>query len=143
MLTMPKTGPGASATSAHDQPTRAVSQGTMRIVSMVSRNPMQVCTVSAVPTCDGSDSSLTAAENCALSATTANPQTRQTMVRIAGVANVPPTTRQQAPEITRLTVAIAVRPQRSARRPARALPSAPIATAEKPATRAAASLHPA
>jgi hypothetical protein len=50
MATAPATGPTASSSTAHRQPTSPNTQGTALIVTTVSRKPIAVCVVSAVPT---------------------------------------------------------------------------------------------
>ena len=72
---MPSSGPGTSSSEAQRQPASDATRGSSSIVTMVSRKPRQVCRVSAVPTYSTGEYSLTSAENCAESATTAKPQT--------------------------------------------------------------------
>ena len=50
IATIPSSGPGTSSSDAHRQPTIAADRGSSSIVTIVSRNPRQVCSVSAVPT---------------------------------------------------------------------------------------------
>ena len=50
MATAPAAGPTASSSTAARHPTRSTTQGTALIVTTVSRNPMAVCVVRAVPT---------------------------------------------------------------------------------------------
>ena len=91
-------------------------------------NPSAVCSVSIVPTRDGSDSSATDAENCAESATMLIPQTMQTA--ISGHADPPnsrPIEAAQLPLTAIATIVSVVRPNRSARNPAPTQPIAPEA----------------
>ena len=63
----------------------------------VSRKPSAVCNVSAVPTYLASDASLTIAENCAESATTAIPHTSETSNTTYVWPNDNAINKQQAP----------------------------------------------
>ena len=49
MASSPATGPAASVRKAYRQPTASAIKGTIWMVTMVSRNPIAVCVVSAVP----------------------------------------------------------------------------------------------
>ena len=60
--------------NAQCQPTRDATAGSSRMLTIVSRNPRQICSVSAVPTCVLGLNSETSAENCAESATIEKPQ---------------------------------------------------------------------
>ena len=50
MATAPATGPAARSSTAQRQPTSPTTHGTALIVTTVSRKPIAVCVVSAVPT---------------------------------------------------------------------------------------------
>jgi len=50
IASVPSVGPGTSSRNAHRQPTTDAIMGISRMVTMVSRNPAHICTVSAVPT---------------------------------------------------------------------------------------------
>ena len=50
ILQMPSIGPTANIGNASLQPTTLTTGGTAWIVRVVKRNPIDVCTVSAVPT---------------------------------------------------------------------------------------------
>ena len=82
----------------------------------------------------GSPSSVTHAENCAESATTLAPQMAATASSSAGCApNRKPTARQHAPLNIIAAEVTAVRPTRSARRPAATQPNAPASANAKDA----------
>src|SRR5205809_198061 len=99
------------------------------MVKQVSRNPRLVCRVSAVPTSSRGASSLTAAENCAESATTVTPQTSSSgIITARGRANTKPTASAQAPDSVIAALVISVRPQRSAYLPPSQHPNAPLPT---------------
>ena len=75
MAARPASGPSASTQAAYCHPTLVARRGKRSIVTMVSRKPSEVCSVSAVPVASTGARSLTSAENCAESATTAKPHT--------------------------------------------------------------------
>ena len=85
---------GSEDRARHEQqerpppPEAAATSGSSRMLTIVSRKPAQVCSVSAVPTCVRGLYSATSAENCAESATTENPQTTANSSRIASGAAV-------------------------------------------------------
>src|SRR6185436_11985295 len=98
---------------------------------------MQVCIVNAVPRYCGSPSSVTQAENCAESATTAAPQTAATSKSKAGFPpNRNPISKQQLPLIAIAQEVMTVRPRRSARSPAATQPTAPQPITRNEATSA-------
>src|SRR5438132_1950103 len=137
MATTPRAGPGASAPNAHLHPTVERSAPTSAIEAVVSRNPRQIWRVSAVPRYLGSASSVTHAENCALSATTDAPQMTAIASSAAGLApKKNPTARQHAPETAIAAEATAVRPKRSAAIPAATQPAAPAPITRNDATSA-------
>src|ERR1043166_2564520 len=104
---------------------------------VVSRKPMQVCIVNAVPTYCGSPSSVTQAENWAESATTDAPQIAATITsnhRSPPKRN--PVPRQQLPLTAIAHEVITVRPSRSASSPAATQPAAPQPITKNEATSA-------
>lgn len=70
---MPSAGPTASRPNASGQPPASRRCGTAAMEKEVSRKPIAVCRVSAVPTACSVASSVASALNCAESATTENP----------------------------------------------------------------------
>src|SRR6266550_1095013 len=99
------------------------------MVTHVSRNPRLVCRVNAVPTYSRGASSLTAAENCAESATIVTPQrTSSGASSVSGLPNNVPTTSAQHPDTAMAALVMRVRPQRSAPAPPSQQPTAPLAT---------------
>src|SRR5882762_5546 len=99
------------------------------IVAQVSRNPRLVWSVSAVPTYSRGASSLTAAENCAESATALIPQTSSNGMSATSVApKSRPTTLAHVPDTTIAVLVTSVRPQRSAYFPPSQHPIAPLPT---------------
>jgi len=83
------------------------------------------------------------AANWALSATTENPQMRQTTVSQNGWSRRWPAIKAQLPETTRLAMVVQVRPIRSAQAPAKTQPRPPIAIVPKPASAASRGKKPA
>ena len=81
MLQIPHAGPNARNANAHCQPSTLTTAGTAWIVTMVSRNPSEVCNIKAVPTESWGATSVTSALNCAESATTKKPQIQVRMTR--------------------------------------------------------------
>ncbi len=77
----PDRGPIASIVNATPQPNAPDTSTVSHIENAVSRNPTDVCSVSAVPTACGGATSVTSAENCAESATIAKPQTSASSTR--------------------------------------------------------------
>jgi len=65
MASVPRTGPGTRDMNAHFHPVSAAISGTIQMLTMVSRKPPEVCTVSAVPTWARGLYSETSAENWA------------------------------------------------------------------------------
>ena len=102
------------------------------MVIIVNRKPRDVCRVSMVPRYSVSQSSEMQAENCAESATTENPHTRQTARRMDGFPpyNAPARTAHE-PLIVIERIVTVVRPILSARYPARTQPAPPQATTAK------------
>src|SRR5882762_5221858 len=99
------------------------------MVAHVSRNPRLVCSVNAVPTYSRGASSLTAAENCAESATTLIPHTSSNgMSAASGAPNNRPTATAHIPDTTIAVLVTSVRPQRSAYVPPSQEPIAPLPT---------------
>src|SRR4029450_8335477 len=93
---------------------------------VVSKKPMHICSVRAVPMYCRSPSSVTHDENCAESATTVAPQIAATNNSNDGLPpNRKPTTKQQLPLIAIAHEVTTVRPTRSAIKPATAHPIAP------------------
>src|SRR5262245_36191518 len=86
MTAIPAAGPSASTGKAQRQPNDWTIPGTSWIVTMVSRKPSEVWSVSAVPTAWGGAASVTIALNCAESATTKNPHTATSAATSAGGA---------------------------------------------------------
>src|SRR5918995_5819091 len=100
-----------------------------RIVTPVRRKPTEVCSARALPAVPGGDSSLTAVENCAESATTVMPHTTTTarMIQV-GAPNSRPAATALEPDNSIAAIVRVVRPRRSASAPAATQPSAPPAT---------------
>src|SRR5258708_6745862 len=99
------------------------------MVAQVSRNPRLVCSVRAVPTYSCGASSLTAAENCAESATTVMPHRSSSGISAAsGAANSRPTASAQLPDTAIATLVTIERPQRSPYVPPSQQPNAPMPT---------------
>src|SRR5947209_3651244 len=99
------------------------------MVRQVSKKPRLVCRVSAVPTSSRGANSLTAAENCAESATTATPHYNRSGTKTAsGRAKTKPTAKAQHPDTIMAALVTSVRPQRSAYVPPSQQPRAPLAT---------------
>jgi hypothetical protein len=73
---IPSAGPSASTGKAHCHPATATIAGTAWMVTMVSRKPSEVWSVSAVPTAWLGATSVTMALNWAESATMKKPQTQ-------------------------------------------------------------------
>src|SRR5437868_3101949 len=98
IATTPSRGPIVSSANAHRHPTARTAGGISQIDTSVIANPTQVCVVSAVPTYAGGESSVTAVENCAESATTLTPQTSAiAMVSAGDPPNVSPIVAAHAP----------------------------------------------
>ena len=98
------------------------------MVNKVNKKPSVVCSVREVPMMSGRHSSVTQAENWAESATTAKPQIAATITSGTGLPpKRKPMVRAMVPLITSDAVVTAVRPRRSASRPAIRLPGAPAA----------------
>lgn len=96
---IPSAGPSASTGNAQRQPVAAAIAGTSWMVAMVSRNPIDVWSMSAVPTACAGAASVTMALNCAESATTKNPQIAvRTMSSHHGPPNASAASTQQVPE---------------------------------------------
>jgi hypothetical protein len=94
---------------------------------IVSRNPAQTCSVSAVPTCVRGLNSLTSAENCAESATTENPHTIASANSHQGAApKTKPDTAAHTPLTSMAAPATRALPHVSAQNPAIAHPAAPV-----------------
>src|SRR5579862_6714251 len=99
---------------------------------MLSRKPIDVWSVRAVPTASGGADSVTIAENCAESETTKKPQTRTRGARIQGDSDwKQPTTSAQVPLTAMERLTTKGRPLRSASQPPQIEPRAPIPIAEK------------
>src|SRR5688572_25825384 len=112
MATTPRKGPIASVANAQRQPTTATTGGRSQMESVVSAKPTQVCVVRAVPTYAGGDSSVTAVENCAESATTLTPHTSATASVASGAPPyVKPIVAAQSPLTAIAAIVAAVRPQ--------------------------------
>src|SRR6185437_6432475 len=129
---VPKRGPMARGAKAYDQPQCDTQMGTARMLTTVSKNPRQVCMVSAVPTYSAGASSVTHAENCAESATMLTPQISVRAPSTTGDAaarNARPMPNAQQPLITIAVIVMVVRPNRSASEHAATQPIAPAATA--------------
>src|SRR5262245_10288142 len=119
MATTPRTGPIVRVANAQCQPTTPTASGISQIETSVIANPTHVCVVSAVPTYAGGESSVTAVENCAESATTLMPHTSATAsVSDGDPPNVRPITAAHAPLTAMAAIVSVVRPQRSAPAPA-------------------------
>src|SRR6185436_9613458 len=112
-------GPMASGANARSHPQVVAQTGTSRIVTIVSRNPRQVWSVSAVPTYSWGATSVTSAENCAESATIDTPQTNVTATtNRSGPFTRAPTVRAQTPLTAMATMVTGARPAWSAALPA-------------------------
>ena len=71
----PRKGPGTSITKTQRQlPKYSAKTGNNQMTNIVIANPTPIWNANAEPTIDWSESSVTAAENWALSATAVNPQ---------------------------------------------------------------------
>src|SRR6185312_7694632 len=93
---------------------------------VVSKNPMHIWIVNAVPMYCGSPSSVTHEENCAESATTVAPQIVATISSNTGLPPYSsPITKQHEPLIAMAHDVTVVRPTRSAINPATTQPTAP------------------
>src|SRR4051794_13068159 len=98
------------------------------MLTIVSRNPALVCSVSAVPTCVRGVCSVTSAENCAESATAVKPQTIARANRSgSGAPNRSGDARQHAALATIAAPATRALPHSSAHCPATTHPTAPLA----------------
>src|SRR5438552_8080198 len=130
----PKMGPTASTPKAHRQPMAWTMGGTSQIETIVIAKPTQVWVVSAVPTYAGGESSVTAVENCAESATMVMPHTTATRsVSPGGPPNVRPMRSAQSPLTAMAAIVEVVRPQRSETIPPSQQPRAPLAMTAKAA----------
>ncbi len=108
------------------------THGMIWIASTVRAKPIPSCSVTAVPTKRGSASSVTAAENWALSATIVTPQTSATSAKSQpGPSKAKPITSAEAPESPIISAVVAQRPIRSDSAPARTQPKPPDATTRK------------
>ena len=135
IATTPNRGPNARIGKAHCQDQMSANQGTPRMVTRVKRNPRAVCNVSAVPRTSSAEVSVTMAENCAESATTLKPQTRNTgRTRITDLPNTNGVIRAHAPDIAIDPPATNARPCRSAQIPANQAPAPPTAMTVKVTT---------
>ena len=93
---------------------------------IVNKKPRLVCTVTMVPTSQGSLSSITLAENCAESATTVMPQMENNSTTSHGAPpKANPTSRAQVPLMPIAPMVRVVRPTRSAKNPPARQPAAP------------------
>ncbi len=96
---------------------------------IVSKNPSDVWSVSAVPVYSGGTSSVMHVENCAESAITLAPHTSViTRSTLNGAPADGPMTRAQIPLIAIAPIVSAVRPLRSATHPPATHPAAPAAS---------------
>src|SRR2546425_1135725 len=100
------------------------------MLAIVSRNPSDVCRVSAVPTaCDGTDL-VTIVLNCAESAMTKNPHSHATATMAQTLdANKPPMTTAQLPLTAMARITSRSCPIRSATQPPHTHPNPPTAMA--------------
>src|SRR6266571_1476403 len=100
------------------------------MLAIVSRNPSDVCRVSAVPTaCDGTDL-VTIVLNCAESAMTKNPHSHATATMTQTLdANKPPMTTAQLPLTAMARITSRSCPIRSATQPPHTHPNPPTAMA--------------
>ena len=116
----------ASGTYASSQPHKRTQTGTSRIVTIVSRNPRHVWSVTAVPTYWLGASSVIAAENCAESATIEIPQmTATTVTTTSGAVARKPIASAHVALIAIATIVTMGLPTRSAASPATTQPTAP------------------
>jgi hypothetical protein len=133
IASVPRKGPGARNAKAHGQPHASTARGTSQVAGRVSKKPRLVWSDSAVPTYGDGASSVTDAENWAESATMVKPQTRATRTSHPGLSKVSPMTAAHVPLVSIASIVTAVRPTRSAMKPARTQLAAPA-----PMTRAVA-----
>lgn len=126
MAIAPIRGPGASSTKAYCQPIRSATTGTSWMLTTVSRKPIAVCAVRAVPTNLLSVVSDRTVEKTPESAITAAPQiSRKTMsTHLEAVTKIGEAT-QHAPLIVSAATAAGERPNRSDTQPPRRQPAAP------------------
>src|SRR5690606_16216418 len=128
---MPNAGPSASRLNAGPQPSHAETRAPSQMVNTVSRNPMEVWSVSAVPTAWDGATSVMSAEYCAESATIAKPQTSAIDTSAqAGRKVSHPITSAHPPLTASDTFVTVSRPRRSAHAPHRTGRSPPMAIAE-------------
>src|SRR5687768_7915748 len=129
-MMIPNAGPSARRGNAYFQPTTATIGGTSWMEIVVSRNPIDVCKVRAVPTAWGGTTRVTMVENCALSAITATPQIRTSTVRSG--RDRPKTSGVTSAQLPLTAIAPATNrayPTRSAMAPPQMHPTAPTAIA--------------
>ena len=104
------------------------------MVTIVRRKPIEVWSVSAVPTACGGATSVTSALNCAESATTKNPQTSVSAKTSGnGARNAGPAARAHAPLASIARITTARYPMRPAAHPPQRQPSPPTPITAKPA----------
>ena len=128
MRTTPISGPIARMANAHGHPALRTTSGITWIAPVVSRNPSDTCSVSAVPTACAGTLSVTSTLNCAESAMMKNPQRRASGATIhSDRPKVRPTSAQQLALITSARLTSGARPMRSATRPPQMHPAPPTA----------------
>ena len=114
IATAPSRGPGASSSSAYRHPIASATIGTNWMVTTVTRNPMAVCAVNAVPTNRASTVSLSEVEKTPDRRSPRRPRsTRRAPEPKSGAEKNIGDATQHAPLITSADTAAGERPKRS------------------------------